>query len=272
MKAKITKFDEELVANTRRFLEAAEKNPDSRAVLERFDYSKEEHERGHELVRDAELAFEWERQGKAWNFLSPTPERRAAEARAWHAEAIRRYVQSRLKAAEQAAGWTEGPAYGWSLRRKLTLGTLLALREAASVASPQVWMELRAELAKNLEAARGERPAGAPPPKDTVLVELRGWYERWHLLAHRVFRGRNDLLAPFGLVSGKAPPRLRGKAAKIKYGESAASALPGAPTSSPVVDDDDDEAADDAAASEAAAPKPSAPVAADRSKSLPIVR
>lgn len=271
MKATITKFDEELCANTRRFLEAAEKSPDSRAVLERFGYSKEEHERGHELVRDAELAFQWEREGKAWNFLSPTPERRIAEARAWHAEAIRRHVQSRLKAAEQAAGWTEGPAHGWSLRKKLTLGTLLALREAAGTASPQFWMEQRAALAKNLEAARGERPAGAPPPKDTVLVELRGWYERWHLLAHRVFRGRNDLLAPFGLVSGKAPPRLRGKAAKIKYGESAASAMPGGATSSPVDDDDEDEAVDADAACEAPAPKP-ASVPAERAKSLPIVR
>lgn len=272
MKAKITQYDEELVVNARRFLEAAEKNPDSRAVLERFGYSKEEHDRGHVLVRDAVRAFEWERDGKAWNFLSPTPERRAQEARAWHAEALRRHAQSCFRAAEQAAGWTgDGPSRSWSLRRKLTLGTLLALREAAGAASPAFFIEAREELKRNLEAARGERPEGAPPPKDTVLVELRGWYERWHLLAHRVFRGRNDLLAPFGLVSGKAPPRLRGKAAKIKYGESAASAMPGAVQSSVDEDDDDEADAAEGAACEAPAPKPVAPPA-DRSKSLPIVR
>lgn len=238
MKAFITQYDEALVASARRFIEAVEKTSEARAALERFGYSTEEHERGSALVRNAGLAFQWEREGKAWNFISATPERRVAEARAWYVEALRRHVQSRFRAAEQAAGWTgRGPASGWSLGRKLTVGTLLGLRALASAASPQLWLAERRALAHNLAAARGEPPPGAPPPKDAVLVELRGWYERWHLLAHRVFRGRPDLLEPFGLVSGKAPPRLRGKVAHLKYGERAAGALPG---SEPQGDDADD--------------------------------
>jgi hypothetical protein len=224
MKAKITKYDEELVQKSRVFLRAAEQHPESTALLDRYGFSAEERARGHLLIDNAEKSFEWEHAGKAWNFLSPTPERREKEAREWYADAVRRYVRSCLKEAEAAAGWTgTGSAAGWSATRKLTLGTLRALPHVARAASPRVMRELRAELRENVERARGERPEGAPPPKDTTLVELRGWYERWHLLAQRVFRGRDDLLAPFGLSSGKAPPRLRGKAAQIKYGERAAS-------------------------------------------------
>ncbi len=223
MKAKITKYDEELVAKSRVFLEAAEKQPESTALLDRYGFSEEERARGHLLIDNAELSFEWERAGKAWNFLSPTPERRVKEAREWYADAVRRYMRSCFREAEAAAGWTgDGVAAGWPAVRKLTLGTLRALPHVARAASPQVMLRLRAELKENLERARGERPEGAPPPKDTTLVELRGWFERWHLLAQRVFRGREDLLSPFGLTSGKAPPRLRGRAAQIKYGERAA--------------------------------------------------
>jgi hypothetical protein len=264
--AKITEFDEELVRHARRFLEAAEAHPESRLVLERYDYSKEEHARGHKLVREAALAFQWEREGKAWNFLSPTPERRVMEARAWFAENLRRHAQSSFRAADAAIGFSgEGPASKWPLSRKLTVGLALALREAAVAFSPRFFLDQRAQLARNLERARGDRPAGAPPPKDTVIVELRGWYERWHLLAHRVFRGRNDLLSPFGLISGKAPPRLRGKAAKAKYGEQAASGLAGA---APTVDADDGEGDAEVEAPARAAP----PQKPENAKSLPVIR
>ncbi len=223
MSAKITQYDEDLVRKSRLFLQAAAQNPASTALLDKYGFSEEERARGRELVKNAELSFEWERAGKAWNFLSPTPERRMKEAREWYADAVRRYIRSCFREAEAAAGWTgDGPAAGWPASRKLTLGTLQALPHVARAASPSAMLRLRAELKENLEHARGERPEGAPPPKDTTLVELRGWYERWHLLAHRVLRGRDDLLAPFGLVSGKAPPRLRGRAAQIKYGERAA--------------------------------------------------
>jgi hypothetical protein len=223
MSARITQYDEELVARSRVFLEAAEKNPESCALLDKYGFSAEERARGHVLIVNAELSFAWERAGKAWNFLSVTPERREKEARDWYADGVRRYMRSCFREAEAAAGWSgSGPASGWPASRKLTLGTLLALPHVIRAASPAVQMRLRDELRTNLERARGDKPAGAPPPKDTTLVELRGWYERWHLLAQRVFRGRSDLLAPFGLTSGKAPPRLRGKAAQTRYGEGAA--------------------------------------------------
>ena len=223
MNAKITQYDEELVAKSRVFLDGAEKDPESTALLDRYGFSAEERARGRVLIVNAEASFAWERAGKAWNFLSPTPARREKEARDWYADAVRRYVQSCLRDAEAAAGWTgQGDAAGWSVGRKLTLGTLRALPHVLRAASPEAQKRLRDELRVNLERAKGERPEGAPPPKDTTLVELRGWYERWHLLAHRVFRGRDDLLAPLGLHSGKAPPRLRGKSAQLKYGEGAA--------------------------------------------------
>ena len=266
MKIKITKYEEELVAAAEKFLDAAEKNPSSRAVLERYGYSTEERDRGRELVRDAKLAFEWEREGKAWRFISKTPERRKAEAKGWFSENTRRYVQSRFKAAEEAAGWTGiGPAKSWPLSRKLTLGVALAAKEVVKAADPSFWLEARAELKRDLENAKGNAPEGAPPPKDTVVVELRGWYERWHLLAHRVFRGRNDLLAPFGLTSGKAPPRLRGKAAREQYGEGAGGKLDGASADACAIDQDDD---DDGLGPDplAAKPEPQRPT-----KSLPIV-
>src|SRR5207237_3405574 len=78
--ARITKYDVELVAMSRRFLDAAAEHTDSRSLLERYGFVSEEQERGARLVREAERAFEWERAGRAYNFLSPTPERRAIEA------------------------------------------------------------------------------------------------------------------------------------------------------------------------------------------------
>ncbi len=271
MKAKITKYDEELVARSRVFLQAAEQHPESTALLDRYGFSAEERERGHLLIDNAEKSFEWERAGKAWNFLSPTPARREKEARDWYADAVRRHVRACLRDAESAAGWTgKGPAADWPASRKLTLGTLMALPHVARAASPRVMRDLRAELRENLQSARGERPEGAPPPKDTTLVELRGWYERWHLLAQRVFRGRDDMLAPFGLTSGKAPPRLRGKAAQIKYGERAAS-LSGASVSEPDASDEDLGLAEPSKPARAEANgTPQAPRGS--AKTLPIVR
>ena len=204
MIARITRFDEELLAKARQFLTAAEAHADSRETLEKYGFSGEERERGKDLIDKTERSFEWERAGKAWNFLSPTPERRAAEARHWYKDARRRHVRSCLRRAEESRSVRE---------------VLGHLRRAVSITA---FREHRAELARNLERSRGERPADAPPPKDTTLVELAGWYERWRLLAQRVFRGRPDLMAPYGLTPGKAPPRLRGKLAQIRYGEGAA--------------------------------------------------
>jgi hypothetical protein len=247
VKSTITKYDLELVEISRKFLAAAEANPDSRAMLEKYGFSKDEQERGAHLVREAERAFEWVRAGKAYDFLSATPEKRVAEARGWYADTRRRYMRDCLKRAEEDAGWVgNGARKRWPLWRKLTQGTLVALANAKDAASPRAWIRHRLDLRRDLARAKGPRPADAPPPKDTALVELAGWYERWRLLAHRVFRQRPDLLAPYGLKPGKAPPRLRGKEA-AKYGEKAAGTLDGAPAR---FDEDEDEEE---------APKPAAP-------------
>jgi hypothetical protein len=224
-RAVITEFDIELVDKSRVFLEAAEANPDSRSLLEQFGYSKEEHDRGVRLVREAGRSFEWEKAGTAWNFLSRTPDKRVAEARDWYKDARLRYMRGCFRRAEQAAGWSSGAAWRWPVWKKLTVGTAKGLHEALRAASLSALAEHRAELRVDLARAKGSKPDGAPPPKDTALVELGGWYERWRLLAQRVFRERGDLMAPYGLVPGKAPPRLRGKEA-AKYGEKAAPRLP----------------------------------------------
>lgn len=265
MSAVITKFDEELVERSRLFLAAAEAHPESSSILERFGFSKAEVERGNQLVREALRSFEWERAGKAYNFLSPTPERRVAEALGWYKDTRRRYVRRCLRKAEEAAGWVgEGTASRWPLSRKLTVGTAVALRTALAAASPVALLDHRAELRRNIAAARAQKPKDAPPPKDTVLVELAGWYERWRLLAQRVFRERPDLMAPFGLVPGKAPPRLRSRSARLKYGEKAAGSLSdlGAPVPATAAEEPDDE------------PEPGVDelVSQTAPKSLPIVR
>jgi hypothetical protein len=224
MSANITRYDRELVEQALRFLRAADENPESAALLARFGFDARERARGLELARDAERAFEWESADLAWNFLSSTPAARAKEARGWYEDARRRWVRSCFRRAEEKAGWVGSePASAWPLSLKLTLGTLVAARHALRAASPRVWLEQRARLSRDLERARGERPTDAPPPKDSVLVELSGWYERWRLLAQRVFRERQDLLEPFGLVAGNPPPRLRSRSALLKYGEKAAS-------------------------------------------------
>ena len=220
----ITHFDEELLEKAKVFLRAADENPASRAFLEKFGFSAQERDRGRTLVENTRRSFEWEREGNAWNFLSPTPERRIEEARYWYADTRRRYVRNCLRAAEEESGWVgQKPAAHWTLARKATLGLAIALKHAVRAASPSAYLEHRAALRRNVERARGERAADAPPPKDSSLVALSGWYERWRLLAQRVFRERGDLMSPFGLVPGKAPPRLRSRSAQAKFGEKAAS-------------------------------------------------
>jgi hypothetical protein len=207
MKTWITRFDEELVERADRYLGAAAAHAASYTVLARYGLSSEELARGRRLVDNARSAFEWERAGKAWNFLSPTVPRRRREARHWYEDKRRRYVGDCLRSAETATGF---------------FAVLACLLRAFSFAA---WLGHRAELARDLRRASMERPAEAPPPKDTTLVELSGWYERWRLLAQRVFRERPDLMQPFGLVPGKAPPRLRSRSAQIKFGEKAAGSI-----------------------------------------------
>jgi hypothetical protein len=60
-----------------------------------------------------------------------------------------------------------------------------------------------------LEIALGERPPGLPLPKDSVLAELSGWYERWSLTATELYRGQSELAGKLGLSPGRAPRRLR---------------------------------------------------------------
>jgi hypothetical protein len=227
MKTWVTKFDEELLQKSKVFLAAADQHPDSRAILAKFGFSDEERERGRQLVLDTERSFEWEALGKAWNFIEPTPERRSAEARHWYRDTRSRYVAECLRRAEEESGWVGfGAATRWPLAKKATVGVAIFARHAVQVFSLGKLLEHRAEYQKNLALAQQPRPEGAPPPKDTALVVLAGWYERWRLLAQRVFRQRPDLMAPYGLVPGKAPPRLRSRVAQLKYGEKAAGSLP----------------------------------------------
>lgn len=224
MKTWVTSFDVELLEKSRTFLKGSEEHPESRAILERFGYSAEERERGKSLVAATEKSFQWEREGKAWNFLSPTVARREAEARHWYGETRWRHLRDCVKAAEVATGFAgKGAAAQRPLAWKATVGLAKGLGCALGILSPSALRAHRKELGLHLAQAREEKPQGAPPPKDTALVELSGWYEHWRLLAQRVFRERADLMAPYGLTPGKAPPRLRGKLAQLKYGERAAS-------------------------------------------------
>lgn len=184
MKAGVTKYERELVELAERFLDAARDNAESCAILERYGYDRREHERGLLLVRGVLRSFRWEQDGKAWNFLSPTPERRILEAREWHRTTRRRHMQKCFRRAEEAAGWIgAGQASKWPTWRKLTLGTLAGVRHALAAVAPRTWVDHRLELRRNVKRARGPRPTGAPPPKDAALVELAGWYERWSLVA-----------------------------------------------------------------------------------------
>lgn len=237
MKSPVTKYDEALVEKAKQLLAAAAANPTSRAFLEKYGFDAAEQARGQRLIQDSVRAFAAERAGTAWNFLSPTPDRRVAEARHWYRDRRRRWMRECARRAEEAAGFAgTGPATQQSLARKLLASVVVATHYGPLAFSLHTWRMHRAELETDLELARGPRPSDAPPPKDTVIVELFGWYERWRLLAQRVFRERPDLMAPFGLVPGKAPPRLRNKAARIAYGEKAAGSIV-----PPQVGDADDE-------------------------------
>jgi hypothetical protein len=219
----VNRFEDELLEKSRVFLKAASENGESHAFLEQYGFTAAEEERGRELVKNVERSFEWEKDGKAWNFLSPTVERRLEEARYWYKDQRRRHLRACFRAAEEQSGWAGyGPASSWSFPRKATLGLAIAVRHALRAASPSAYLEERARLRRNLQRALGEKPAGAPPPKDSALVELAGWYEHWRLLTQRIFRGRPDLMTPYGLTPGKAPPRLRSRSAKEQYGEGAA--------------------------------------------------
>ncbi len=226
MKVQITRYDQELLDRSRALLAAADANPESRAILERFDFTDEQRERGRTLITSTERSFEWERAGKAWSFIGLTPERRLEEARHWYRDTRQRYVAECLRRAEEDSGWVGfGSATRWPLSRKLTLGPMIFARHAIQVFSLAALRSHRDELRRNLALANQERPADAPPPKDTALVELASWYERWRLLVQRVFRTRPDLMAPYGLTPGKAPPRLRGEVAERRFGERAAGSL-----------------------------------------------
>lgn len=224
MKTWVTRFDDELLGKAKHFLDAAAAQPESRKVLEQFGFGAEEQQRGLTLVANAERAFQWEREGRAWNFLSPTPERRIEEARAWYKETRRRWMNDSFRKFEEARG------------------VFAKLSAVADWMSREAREAHQAELQRDLERARGDKPADAPPPKDTALVELQGWYERWRLLAQRVFRERPDMMSPYGLTPGKAPPRLRGKLARLKYGEGAAGKLDGQPAAANSEEDGDGEA------------------------------
>jgi len=236
MKTWVTKFDEELLAKSKVYLAAAEAHPESCALLEKFGFTAEERARGHRLIENTERSFAWEREGRAWNFLGLTRERREQEARDWYKDTRERFVAECLRRAEEDSGWVGyGPATQWPLGRKLTTGTVILVKNSAKAFSVKALLDHRAEMRKNLALAASERPADAPPPKDTALVELAGWYERWKLLAQRVFRQRGDLMAP---------PRLRSRVAQAKYGEKAAGSLPvissnAGPANNDVADDAD---------------------------------
>ncbi len=226
MKAEINRFERQVVEQARGFLAGAAQNAEVAAVLARFGLTPEERQRGERLTEHAARALDWEERGEAWNFLSPTPARRRAEARSWFQDARRRHLRSCVRAAEEEAGWTgAGPAASWPPLRKLTRGSWLALPHLLRALSPGALLEHLGELRRDLRRAGEARPADAPPPKDTALAELGGWFEHWRLLAHRVFRKDPELLAAVGLVAGKAPPRLRAPRARAEFGEGAAHEL-----------------------------------------------
>ena len=94
----MNRFEEELLEKARAFLKAAGENAESRAFLEEYGFKPGEQQRGRDLVANAERSFEWEREGKAWNFLSPTVERRMAEARHWYKDQRRRHLTGCFRA------------------------------------------------------------------------------------------------------------------------------------------------------------------------------
>jgi hypothetical protein len=226
MKTWVTSYDRELLEHAGALLAGLEQSSNARAVLERFGLDQAERERGRQLHEDTARAFEWEERGVAWSFLSPTPERRTAEAKHWYRDTRERHLRECLRLAEEESGWIgHRAASRWPLQRKLLEGSRIAARHLLHVFSLRAFLEHRAELRENLRRAQGEPPAGAPPPKDTALVQLSGWYERWRLLAQRVFRKTPEELTALGLVPGKAPPRLRAPSARKEFGESAGATI-----------------------------------------------
>jgi hypothetical protein len=209
MKSPVTKFDEALLVDARRFLDAIEARPDTRIALEAYGFDQKALDRGRFVVGETARAFEWERAGKAWNYISPTPERREKEALYWYKDARRRYRQACFRAA------------GAALRSGRGLGALAsAAGHAMSAFSPSAAAEQRREFKREIDLARGERPNDAPLPKDTVLVELSGWYDHWSLAARQAFRDKPEVLPSLGLTPGRAPRRLRNK--NDRFGRSSA--------------------------------------------------
>ena len=138
----MNRFEEELLEKARAFLKAAEEHAESRAFLEEYGFKPDEQQRGRNLVTNVARSFDWERDGKAWNFLSPTVERRQAEARHWYKDQRRRHVTGCFRA----------------------FGDSMSPRDMLRALSPSVWLRQRSQLRRDLERARGEKPADAPPP------------------------------------------------------------------------------------------------------------
>lgn len=230
----VTNYDRQLLERAGRFLAGLDESTRAREVLGHLGLSEEALVRGRQLHAATARALDWEERGIAWNFLSPTPERRLVEARHWYRDARRRHVRECLRLAEEESGWIGYRAASrWPLQKKLLEGTPIALRHLVRAFSIEAFLAHRAELAENLRRAKGPVPADAPPPKDTALAELSGWFERWRLLAQRAFRETPELLAALGLSAGKAPPRLRTPRARRELAEAAASAILARPTSTP---------------------------------------
>jgi hypothetical protein len=189
MRSPVTQYDEELLSNARKLVDALERDKTLSSALGDYDLDAKALERGRFLVDETARALAWEREGRAYNYLSATPEGRVKEARYWNKDARRRHRQRCLRAAEASGSL-------WSF-----LGHVL---DAFSV---RVSRRLSRELRREIQRAKEGRPADAPLPKDTALVELSGWYGRWSLAALQSMRDKPEALALLGLVPGKAPPR-----------------------------------------------------------------
>ncbi len=216
----VTRFDRELLEQVRVFVAGMDDDVIIRTTLEKFGLGEDDRTRGRYLVSETKKALEWEDAGTAWNFLSVDKEGRLREARHWYKDARRRYVRSCVRSAEEEAGWGGcGPALQWNPLKKLTVGFWIAIGHFLHIFSPKVFFGHRVEFRRKLRLAAGEKPEGAPLPKDTALVELSSWYERWRLIAQRVFRQAPHMLLKVGLKPGKAPPRLRTAEGRSQYGE-----------------------------------------------------
>jgi hypothetical protein len=200
MKSPVTRYDEELLANAQRLVVGLEENGALAKALGAYDLDAKALDRGRFLVDETRRSFEWEREGKAYNYLSATPEGRMKEARYWNKDAHRRHRQACFRDAEAVIG------------KRGIAGIFSAWSHLARALSPALSRALRRELLAEVERAREGKPSDAPLPKDTALVQLSGWYERWSLAALTVLREKPDELARVGIAAGKAAPRrLRNK-------------------------------------------------------------